>query len=156
MGYQARLLAPFAVLGIVTDGMELTGLDFLPLGTPPLEPQDTISKRVCTQLQAYFADPSFKFDLPIAPKGTDFQARVWQALRHIPDGTTQSYGELAKLLHSAPRAVGQACGANRIPVIIPCHRVLAKNGLGGFMNSTDGDSMTIKRWLLQHERRQPA
>ncbi len=156
MGYQARFLAPFAVLGIVTDGTALTGLDFLPLGTPPLEPQDTISKQVCTQLQAYLADPSFEFDLPIAPRGTVFQAKVWQALRDIPSGSTQSYGELAKLLHSAPRAVGQACGANRIPVIIPCHRVLAKNGLGGFMNSMDGDPMAIKRWLLQHERRQPA
>lgn len=156
MGYQARFLAPFAVLGIMTDGTALTGLDFLPLNTPPLEPQDTISKQVCTQLQAYLADPSFKFDLPTAPRGTVFQAKVWQALRDIPSGSTRSYGELAERIRSAPRAVGQACGANHIPVIIPCHRVLAKNGLGGFMNSTVGDSMAIKRWLLQHERRQPA
>lgn len=156
MGYQAKFLAPFAVLGIRTDGTALTGLDFLPLGTLALEPLDTISKQVCAQLQAYLADPSFKFNLPLAPKGTVFQARVWQALREIPGGSTQSYGELAEQIRSVPRAVGQACGANRIPVIIPCHRVLAKNGLGGFMNSIDGDPMAIKRWLLQHERRQSA
>lgn len=156
MAYQARFPAPFAVLGIVTDGAALTALDFLPLGTPALEPQDAISRRVCTQLQAYLADPLFSFDLPLALRGTEFQSRVWQALRQIPSGSTQSYGELAMRLHSAPRAVGQACGANPVPVIIPCHRVLARNGLGGFMNSAGGDPLAIKRWLLQHEHRQPA
>jgi methylated-DNA-[protein]-cysteine S-methyltransferase len=156
MTYQARFPAPFAVLGIRTDGAALTGLDFLPLGTPILEPQDAISRLACTQLQAYLADPLFSFDLPLALHGTVFQSRVWQALRQIASGSTQSYGELAKRLHSAPRAVGQACGANPIPVIIPCHRVLARHGLGGFMNSAGGDPLAIKRWLLQHERRQPA
>lgn len=156
MAYQARLTAPFAVLGIKTDGTALTGLDFLPLGTPALEPQDAISRRACTQLQAYLADPLFSFDLPLALHGTAFQSRVWQALRQIPSGSTQSYGELARRLSSAPRAVGQACGANPVPVIIPCHRVLARDGLGGFMNSAGSDPLAIKRWLLQHERRQPA
>lgn len=154
MAYQARFLAPFAVLGIMTDGTALTALKFLPLGTPALEPQDAVSRQVCTQLQAYLADPLFSFDLPLSPRGTVFQSTVWQALRQIPSGSTQSYGELAKRICSAPRAVGQACGANPIPVIIPCHRVLARDGLGGFMNSTGVDSLAIKRWLLQHERGQ--
>lgn len=156
MAYQARFSAPFAVLGIKTDGTALTGLDFLPLGTPALEPQDAVSSQACTQLQAYLADPLFSFDLPLALHGTAFQSRVWQALRQIPSGSTQSYGELARRLRSAPRAVGQACGANPVPVIIPCHRVLARDGLGGFMNSAGGDPLAIKCWLLQHERRQPA
>jgi methylated-DNA-[protein]-cysteine S-methyltransferase len=156
MACQARLPAPFAVLGITTDGTALTGLNFLPLGTPALEPQDAVSRRVCMQLQAYFADPLFSFDLPLALHGTVFQSRVWLALRQIPSGSTQTYGELAQRLHSAPRAVGQACGANPIPMIIPCHRVLARNGLGGFMSSAGGDPLAIKRWLLEHERRQPA
>ncbi len=151
MAYQARFPAPFAVLGIITDGTALTALDFLPLGTPVLEPQDAISRLVCTQLQTYLADPLFNFDLPLALHGTVFQSKVWQVLRQIPSGSTQSYGELSKRIHSAPRAVGQACGANPIPVIIPCHRVLARDGLGGFMNSTGGDPLAIKRWLLQHE-----
>jgi len=156
MDYLARFPAPFAVLGIMTDGVALTAMDFLPLGTPALQPQDEISRQACIQLQAYLDDPTFSFDLPLAPHGTVFQSRVWQALRQIPGGSTQSYGELARLLDSAPRAVGQACGANPIPLIIPCHRVLARGGLGGFMNSTDGEPLAIKRWLLQHERRQPA
>lgn len=156
MAYQAKFPAPFAVLGIKTDGTALTALDFLPPGTPVMEPQDVVSRQVCAQLQAYLADPLFSFDLPLALHGTAFQSRVWQALRQISSGSTQSYGELAKQLHSAPRAVGQACGANPIPVIIPCHRVLARHGLGGFMNSVGGDPLAIKRWLLQHERRQSA
>ena len=156
MAYQARFPAPFAVLGIKTDGTALTALDFLPLDTPVLEPQDAISRQVCAQLQAYLADSLFNFDLPLALHGTVFQSRVWQALRQIASGSTQSYGDLARQLHSAPRAVGQACGANPIPVIIPCHRVLARDSLGGFMNSTGGDPLAIKRWLLQHEHRQPA
>ena len=156
MVYQAKFPAPFAVLGIKTDGTALVALDFLPLGTPVLEPQDAISRQVCSQLQAYLADPLFSFDLPLAVRGTVFQSRVWQALRQISSGSTLSYGDLAKRLHSAPRAVGQACGANPVPVIIPCHRVLARGGLGGFMNSTGGDPLAIKRWLLEHERRQPA
>jgi len=156
MTYRARFPAPFAVLGIKTDYTALTGIDFMPLGTPVLEPQDAISKQACIQLQSYLADPLFNFDLPLALHGTVFQSSVWQALRQIPSGSTLSYGELAKRLHSAPRAVGQACGANPIPVIIPCHRVLARHGLGGFMNSISGDPLAIKRWLLRHERRQPA
>jgi methylated-DNA-[protein]-cysteine S-methyltransferase len=156
MAYQAKFPAPFAVLGIETDGTALAALDFLPLGTPALEPQDEVSRQTCIQLQTYLAEPLFSFDLPLALHGTVFQSRVWQALRQIPSGATQSYGELAQRIRSAPRAVGQACGANPIPIIIPCHRVLARNGLGGFMNSTGGDPLAIKRWLLQHERRQPA
>ncbi|MCL4471350.1 MAG: methylated-DNA--[protein]-cysteine S-methyltransferase [Gammaproteobacteria bacterium] len=149
--YQARIASPFAVLGIVTDGAALTALDFLPLGTPVLEPQDAVAKKVCEQLRGYLDGFPVRFDVPLAPRGTPFQNRVWQALRRIPYGSTQSYGELARLLDSAPRAVGQACGANPIPVIIPCHRVLARHGLGGFMNSSGGEPLAIKRWLLEHE-----
>lgn len=149
--YQARLPTPFAVLGIVTDGAALTAVDFLPMGTPVLEPQNPFAEKVCAQLQAYLSAPSFRFDLPLAPRGTAFQARVWQALGEIPCGSTLRYGELARLLHSAPRAVGQACGANPIAVIVPCHRVLARGGLGGFMNSSGGEALAIKRWLLEHE-----
>lgn len=150
--YQARLAMPFGVLGIVTDGGALTGIDFLPAGTPESAPQDALTEKICAQLRAYLADPSFVFDLPLKAAGTPFRSRVWQALQQIPSGRTLSYGELARQLHSAPRAIGQACGANPIPIVIPCHRVLAQNGgLGGFMNSTGGDPLAIKRWLLQHE-----
>ena len=149
--YQARLLTPFAVLGIVTDQEQLTEIDFLPAETGALEPQNNFAREVCAQLQAYLADPQFRFELPLRPRGTPYQQKVWQALLKIPAGQSETYGALAKQLGSAPRAIGQACGANPIPVIIPCHRVLAKAGLGGFMNHGEGGPLHIKRWLLEHE-----
>ncbi len=149
--FHARLVMPFGVLGIVTEGEYLTGIDFLPPETTPLLAQNALAQEVCTQLQAYVADPCFCFDLPLRANGTPYQRRVWQALLEIPSGQAVSYGSLAKLLGTAPRAVGQACGTNPIPVIIPCHRVLARAGLGGFMNHAAGSPLQIKRWLLEHE-----
>ncbi|MBS0588354.1 MAG: methylated-DNA--[protein]-cysteine S-methyltransferase [Proteobacteria bacterium] len=150
--YQAKLWTPFAVLGIKTEEDWLTAIDYLPADTPTLAPQTLLAKEVCRQLQAYLAAPDFRFDLSLHIGGTMHQQRVWQAIQAIPSGETSSYAEIATQLHSAPRAVGRACGANRIPIIIPCHRVIAKNGgLGGFMNASDGDPLEIKRWLLRHE-----
>ncbi len=100
------------------------------------------------QLYAYFDRELTAFDLPLAPRGTAFQQRVWQALCAIPYGQTRSYAELAMDLGSAPRAVGQANAANPIPIIIPCHRVVASNGLGGY---SGGDGVSTKRALLELE-----
>ncbi len=83
--------------------------------------------------------------------GTPFQQRVWRELTRIPPGKTRSYGELAKKLHSSARAVAGACRRNQLPLLVPCHRVVAKDGIGGFMGKTDGPALAIKRWLLQHE-----
>jgi methylated-DNA-[protein]-cysteine S-methyltransferase len=149
--YHARLAMPFGVLGVVVEGECLTEIDFLPADTPPLHAQTPLAQEVCSQLKAYAAEPNFHFTLPLQPHGTSYQQRVWQALLNIPTGQVESYGALAKQLGSAPRAIGQACGANPIPVIIPCHRVLAKAGLGGFMNHAAGSPLQIKRWLLEHE-----
>lgn len=154
MSYQSVFVAPFAALGIRTANGVVTGIDFLPPDTPPQAAQDAVSAQVCVQLAAYLADPAFVFDLPLALDGTPFRRRVWQALCAIPPGETLSYGELAQRLGSAPRAVGQACGANPLPVVVPCHRVVAKHGLGGFMNYSGGEPLAIKRWLLQHEQAQ--
>ncbi|WP_297323961.1 methylated-DNA--[protein]-cysteine S-methyltransferase [Nitrosomonas sp.] len=150
--YQAKLVAPFAVLGIITEEDWLTDIEYLSMDTQPLAPQSYLAKEVCRQLQAYLTEPGFRFDLSLHIGGTTHQRRVWQAIQTIPSGKTSSYAEIATQLHSAPRAVGRACGANRIPIIIPCHRVIAKNGgLGGFMNASDGNPLEIKRWLLRHE-----
>mgnify|MGYP001411333796 CR=1 FL=1 len=150
--YQARFVTPFAVLGIRTLGDSLTDIDYLPLDTPPLEFQNKIAKEVCKQLQEYLVNPNFVFDLSLEINGTDHQRRVWQAIKIIPSGSTNSYADIAVKLRSAPRAVGQACGANRLPIIIPCHRVISKNGeIGGFMNARNGFPLDIKRWLLHHE-----
>lgn len=151
--YQAKLATPFAVLGVRIEEDWLTDIEYLPLDTPPLAPQTSLAKEVCTQLQAYLADSGFVFDLSLHIGGTIHQRRVWSAIQDIPSGATRSYADIATQLHSAPRAVGQACGANRLPIVIPCHRVIAKSGgLGGFMHASDGIPLTIKRWLLQHER----
>lgn len=150
--YQAKLVAPFAVLGIIIEEDWLTDIEYLPMDTQPLAPQNYLAKEVCRQLQVYLTEPGFRFDLSLHIGGTAHQRRVWQAIQTIPSGKTSSYAEIATQLHSAPRAVGRACGANRIPIIIPCHRVIAKNGgLGGFMNASDGNPLEIKRWLLRHE-----
>ena len=104
------------------------------------------------QLEAYFAGDLKDFDLPLAPSGNDFQKAVCQAMIAIPYGETRTYGEIAKELGTYGQPVGQACGANSIPVIIPCHRVLSANGLGGF--SAEGGVET-KIALLRHEDAYP-
>ncbi|MFQ5488741.1 MAG: methylated-DNA--[protein]-cysteine S-methyltransferase, partial [Gammaproteobacteria bacterium] len=99
----------------------------------------------------YFDDPRQGFSLPLALAGTSFQRRVWQALCAIPPAETRSYGQLARELGSAPRALGGACRVNPVPIIVPCHRVLAANGLGGYGGASEGVRVALKRWLLEHE-----
>lgn len=150
--WTARIAAPFAVLGIRTAGGCVTGIEYLPADTAELDPQDAVARQAVRQLERYLDDPQFRFALPIAPVGTAFRRTVWDALARIPVGESRTYGEIARLVHSAPRAVGGACGANPIAVVIPCHRVIGGAGkLGGFMNATAGDPIAIKRWLLRHE-----
>jgi len=139
------------VLGIRTAGDSLTGIDYLPRGAATLAPLTRFAERVCRQIERYLDDPRFRFDLPFAYRGTDFQCRVWRAIHDIPSGRTLSYVDIARRLRTAPRPVGGACGANRIPLVIPCHRVVASGGIGGFMHSRRGPGIEIKRWLLEHE-----
>ena len=149
-GYAAVIAAPFGRLGIHAREA-LTSIDFVSTRIPLQAPRTPLARRVCAQLKAYFADPRTRFDLPLAPGGTQFQQRAWRALQRIPSGTARTYGELARTLKSAPRAVGCACRANPIPIVVPCHRVVAASGPGGFMGATRGRAMDIKRWLLEHE-----
>ena len=151
MDYQAKLKTPFGVLGIRCEVDALTGIEFLAPDTPPLSPRDAFARTACEQLKAYFADPDFHFNLPLKLNGTVHQNKVWQAMCAIPRGQTRQYGELAMQLGSSPRAVGQACGNNPIPIIIPCHRVVSKSGMGGFMHHSGGYALDIKSWLLAHE-----
>lgn len=151
--YQARLCTPFGMLGIHCDAGALVGITFLAPDSAVLLPRDAFAKEVCAQLVAYCDDANFQFDLPLKLSGTAHQLKVWRALRGIPGGRVQTYGEIAAALHSSPRAVGQACGNNPIPIVIPCHRVVSKAGLGGFMHRVDSGALDIKQWLLTHERR---
>ncbi len=109
------------------------------------------ASEVVALLKAYFADPH----APIPPQqpecGTPYQRRVWQALQQIPVGEVRTYGELSAELKSSPRAVAQACRANPLLILIPCHRVVSASGLGGYMGKSEGPELEIKRWLLHHE-----
>jgi len=102
-------------------------------------------------LLRYIENPDAQFTLPLKLSGTPHQQKVWRSMCNITRGETRRYGELACELKSSAQAVGQACGANPIPIIIPCHRVVSKAGLGGFMRHASGDALDIKRWLLRHE-----
>jgi methylated-DNA-[protein]-cysteine S-methyltransferase len=125
---------------------------YLPPQTSLIDPKNPLAARAARQLERYLADPDAGFDLPLLIEGTPFQRRLWDALCGIPRGKTLTYGALAKRLDAEPRAVGQACGDNRLPIVIPCHRVVAADGIGGFAHSTGGYLVEAKRWLLAHER----
>lgn len=153
MSFEAIFPTPFGKLGIHCSAQALSGIEFLPAKTRAVVPRDALAREVCAQLDAYFRESAFQFDLPLELNGTEHQRKVWRALGDIPCGEVRTYGELALLLHSSPRALGQACGNNPIPVVVPCHRVVSKAGMGGFMHRADEGALDIKRWLLSHERR---
>ncbi len=139
-------------LGIRCDGNTVVEIDFLPetlefeLASMPL------AEEAGRQLVEYFQGDRAQFTLPLHAGGTAFQQRVWQALTQIPFGMTLTYGALAQALESSARAVGNACRANPIPIVIPCHRVVGASGIGGYSGQTTGDTLAIKRWLLEHEQ----
>lgn len=152
--FQACVRTPFATLGISATDRFVTGVRFLAPTVPAkAPPRDTIAYLACVQLQSYLADPAFAFDIPYKLAGTHHRLQVWEAMCRIPAGKVRSYGEVARELGSSARAVGGACGANPVPVIVPCHRIVgANNTLGGFMGAgTEGFELGIKRWLLRHE-----
>lgn len=145
---------PTCVLGLQADaaGSALREIRFLAPDTLLEQAGDLLTQRFLDEIEHYLADPAHIFDLPLERRGTPFQQRVWQAIRDVPTGQTRQYGELACILGSVPRAVGQACGANPFPLATPCHRVLAKLGPGGFAHARGGWLLETKLWLLQHEQ----
>ena len=144
--------SPLGTLSLRERDDELAGV-YLPVQDAPsvIEARTLLLERVAAQLAEYFAGERRVFDLPIGPRGTGFQERVWRSLVAIPFGETRSYGELARTIGrpSASRAVGMANSKNPISIIVPCHRVIAANGeLTGYAGG-----MATKRWLLDHEHR---
>lgn len=106
--------------------------------------------RACEQLHAYFDGELTEFRLPLSPVGSPYRRRVWNALCAIPYGATRTYTEIAVIAGGSARSVGQANGCNPIPLLIPCHRVVASAHLGGY---SGGDGLATKQWLLSHECR---
>ena len=153
VSFDAVLALPFGRLGVRCAVDQVVELVYLPAATPARVPASALAREVAAQMAAYCRDPDHCFTLPLAPAGTVFQQRVWDLMRGIPRGALMTYGEAARELGSAARAVGGACGANPYAPVIPCHRIVARVGLGGFAGSTDaaGELLGIKRWLLGHE-----
>lgn len=152
MSFVAIIDTPIGKLGMKTQQETLLSLHFLPANTTLIRPDTSLTKTITEQLQAYFAKKLIKFDLPCHLIGTDYQIKVWNHLCSINPGTTKSYGILAEELTTGSRAIGNACRRNPIPIIFPCHRVVAKSHVGGYSGAVSGDLLNIKQWLLQHER----
>jgi methylated-DNA-[protein]-cysteine S-methyltransferase len=149
--FDAIVRLPFGYIGVRTNEAQVTEIRFLHGAVHPKAAATALAQRVVDQLLAYCLDSSALIDLPLAIEGTDFQRRVWELIACIPAGSTATYGELARRVNAEARAVGQACGDNRLPLAIPCHRVVAASGIGGFAHHRGGAYEAIKRWLLLHE-----
>jgi methylated-DNA-[protein]-cysteine S-methyltransferase len=146
---------PKMKVGVVTREGRVREIRYLPLSHPDVKPGNGLAERAARQLESYRENPDTRFDLPVVVEGSALERGVWDAMRAIPRGRTRTYGdiarELAQFFPVDPRAVGQACGDNRLPLVIPCHRVVAANGLGGFAHASSGYLLEAKRWLLLHE-----
>ncbi len=147
--FDAIVTAPFGAVGISVKGMQVA-IELLTDKHEPKSAEHKLAKQVEDQIQAYISDSYHYFNLPLIFKGTPFQKRVWQVISAIPRGNVMTYNEIAQEIGSGARAVANACGANNLPLVIPCHRVVAKKGLGGFMQGNP-KGLEIKKWLLKHE-----
>ncbi len=147
--YDAIVTAPFGAVGVAIQGVQVA-IELLPAQHETKVSQHKLTMQVAHQITAYFANAHNDFNLPLIYSGTPFQRRVWQAISAIPCGRVLTYTEIAQQIGSGARAVANACGANHLPLVIPCHRVVAKNGLGGFMRGSK-QGAKIKKWLLKHE-----
>ncbi len=151
MRWDAVIEFPVMKVGVKTRNDRVVQICYLPSSTGAIAPRNPLAERAACQLERYRADADAKFDLPLLIAGSPLQRAVWQAMCMIPRGQTRTYGDLARQLGAEARAIGQACGDNRLPIVIPCHRVVAAGGIGGFAHATDGFLIEAKRWLLRHE-----
>lgn len=142
---------PIGAIALHWRGARRTGaLEHVALAVGDLEAPQA-PKWLSAPFSAYFRDPSKAIDLPTRLVGTAFQQRVWRAIAAIPAGSTRTYGALAADLGSSARAIGGACRTNPCPLVVPCHRVVARQGLGGFAGDRGGRLLAIKARLLAHE-----
>ena len=147
----AHLNAPVGYIGVKCDEDGIFNAYYLPESARELPPQNHLAREAAKQLRAYFANPrKHKFDLPLHPAPTLPQRKVREILLKVPAGKAVTYNELAGLIKSGPRGVGSVCRANRVTLIVPCHRVVAANGIGGFSGGI-ADTIKMKRWLLDYE-----
>ena len=149
--YDLVLASPVGRLGVRLAHATVSRLDYLPASAPLQAPQTRFARRVARAIEHYFTHPARAIELPLMLEGTPFQRRVWSALQTIPAGETRTYAALAEQLDSGARAVGNACRRNPVSIIVPCHRVVAAGGMGGYGGRTDPRGIWRKHWLLAHE-----
>jgi methylated-DNA-[protein]-cysteine S-methyltransferase len=147
--YDAVYQSPVGEWGIRLQDQQLKQLVWLSSVTGIVQKESSLLRTILDALHNYFTNAQPFPVLPLAPDASVFQRRVWTALLDIPFGQVITYGQLARQLNTSSRAIGQACRSNPIPVVIPCHRVVAASGLGGYMGETG--NIKIKQWLLAHE-----
>jgi len=145
------LQSPLGPLRLTISAKGLQRLEYVAADSPLLMPVSALAKQASQQLMAYFEGDCQAFDLPLDLIGTCYQKQVWSELQQLYFGQTLSYGELAGKIGSGARAVGNACRNNPLLIIVPCHRVLRKDAVGGYSGQRDGIMMQRKLWLLQHE-----
>ncbi len=145
LSYQLSLHSPVGDLTISEDGGSIVAVDW---GWVAEQTETPLLVEARRQLHEYFDGKRTGFDLTLAPTGTPYQYRVWQALREIPAGSTRTYADIARAAGGSPRSVGGANGCNPIPIVIPCHRVVATTGPGGY---SGGEGLPTKRFLLALE-----
>ena len=150
--YDVVVPAPFGAIAVHCEASAIVALDLLGRPAPATPAGCGFAARVMAQIQGYLRNGRLSLTLPVRFRGTAFQRRVWERLRQLPPGGVCTYGMLAKELRTSARAIGGACRANPVPLVIPCHRVVAAGGLGGFSGFREGRMLAIKGWLLEHEQ----
>ncbi len=148
--YDVIFNTTMATIGLKFTGSRLSKVAYLSKQVDML-PQTELAKKVKGKIEKYLKSKEKSIKVEVALNVTPFQLRVLDQLQQIPYGETRSYGDLAKILKTSPRAVGNACRNNPLPIIIPCHRVVAANGIGGYDGATQGETLDIKYYLLRLE-----
>lgn len=149
MNHYAVISSPIGNLYLNFSNQTLCSLEVTHL--PVSSRAEPYMAKTIAAINNYFVNPSQQFDIALAISGTTFQKKVWEALCQIPAGKTLTYGQLAKQLKTSPRAIGQACRTNPLIIVIPCHRIIAQHGLGGYSGAREGKWLSVKEWLLTHE-----
>jgi len=151
--FHSIIESPVGRLHLSTDDLRVTKVEWFRLPKTNLAlASSPHSKLISKQFEQYFNRAHNDWDLSLTLCGTVFQQKVWQYLQTIPLGETRYYSDVARALNSSAQAVGNACRANPFVIVVPCHRVVSKSGLGGYDGQTSGHNLSIKQWLLDHER----
>lgn len=153
--FKIILITPVGRILLQASATQIVGIKLLmdPTYTDAKLSSSAMAEKGINQLKSYFNDAQYEWSLPLAEQGTVFQQKVWQCLSMIAAGETRSYSQVAEQLGTSARAVANACRANPYAIVIPCHRVVSKSGLGRYYGKTDGNEIEVKQWLLNHEAR---